>query len=640
MRSTFVASLLILLALPLNAQVERPRPYPVIPDKEFLKAVKSGTRTTAGIPGPAYWQNRTDYTIKARILPGQRRLEGIAEIVYHNNSPDTLRSLRISLLQNLHKEGATRVIRTEVTGGYTLNRIAVNGERAEEGGRSGTRYFVNGTTLAVIPSNPLVPGGTASLVIDYAFKIPQTGISGRMGYNTDSLFFIGYWYPQMLVYNDVVGWQDDQFLGASEFYSGFGRYDYTIEMPNDWLVWGTGILLNKKQTLTDTVLARLVRAESSDRTVRIVGPEDFGKATQRGLNGWLTWKFMAENVRDVAWIATRSSIWEAARTTLGNGKVTMAHAFWREKAFRWARSVEYTQQSISVLSAFTSIAYPWPHMTAVEGGGIMGGGMEFPMMTLIGDFNRGSDLNLLGVTAHEEAHMWVPMIVNTDERRHGWMDEGITTFHTVEALRGIVPDSVKPSERFDGYVGFARDGREGEVMRRSDFHYPGGAWGVASYGKPAAILHMLRGVLGEELFLKAFRTFLTRWAWKHPYPWDLFNTFATVSGKNLDWFVRPWYYENWTLDQAIADVQTTPSGASITIEDNGWVPMPVLLTITRANGTTEELRIPETQWLSGRKSVQVSVASGSPVTKVEIDPMYYFADVDRKNNVWSASQHP
>ena len=620
------------------AQQARPVPYPVVPDRDFSDAVKAGTRTMTGEQGAAYWQNSADYKIHVRVLPEQKRLEAQAQITYHNSSPDTLRSLRVSLLQNLHAEGAVRLRTAEVTGGYTLNSVAANGERLPEGGRSGSRYFVNTTTLFVFPTDPTPPGGSAVITIDYAYKIPQAGIGARMGYDTDSLFYIAYWYPQMQVFNDVVGWQSDPFFGGAEFYADFSNYEYTVEMPDDWLVWGTGVLQDEEDVLADKVYERLQKARKSDTTVRLVGPEDFGKTTKPGTNGWQTWTFKAENVRDVAWLATRHSIWEAARTPVGGGKYAMAHGFWRETSPKWANSVEYTQKSIAFLSTYTGVPYPWPHMTAIEADKIIGGGMEFPMMTLIGGYNRGSDMNLFGVHAHEEAHLWVPMIVNTDERRYSWMDEGTTSYHTDEAIRGIFPDSAKAEDRFNGYLGIARAGREGDIMRWSNFHYDGWSYGVASYAKPASILHMYKGVLGEEMFLKAFRKYLSTWAWKHPYPWDMFNTFSAVSGKNLDWFVRAWYYETWTLDQAIAGVKQTASGTEITIEDKGLVPMPVLLTVTREDGTTKEYRISEQEWLSGKKSASIMVPAGSPVTKVEIDPKYYFADLDRANNVWEKEQ--
>ena len=640
--SQFLFAILCVSFFTVSALSQRPRPYPVVPVKGFRAAVDSGYRTMTGVPGPKYWQNTADYKIYARILPEQKRLEGRVGITYRNNSPDTLRTLRVALLQNVHGKGAIRNVPLEVTEGYQLNSVTANGERLSSGLRSGPRYVTQATSLIIFPQKPVAPKSTASIEIDFAYKIPQAGISGRMGYDTDSLFYLAYWYPQMLVFNDVVAWQDDPFLGIAEFYSDFANYEYTIEMPDDWLLHGTGVVQNPKDTYSADVLKRLALAEKSDTTVRIVGPEDFGKSTKKGVNGWLTWKFKAENVRDVAWLATRSSIWEGARTSVGDrnkdGKpdYAMCYSFWRPTSWRWARSVEYTQKPIAFLSKFTDLSYPWPHMTAVEADKIIGGGMEYPMMTLISSYNNAGDLGLLGVHSHEEAHMWVPMIVNVDERRYAWMDEGTTSFHTEEAMRSILPDSVKPkaATRFNGYLGLARSEGEGSIMTWSNFHTGGFAYGVASYPKPASILHMFRGVLGDEMFLKAFRTYLKTWAWKHPYPWDMFNTFSAVSGKNLDWFMRAWYYETWTLDQAIAEVKATASGTEITIEDKGWVPMPVLLTATRADSSQVQLRISEEEWLAGKTKTTVTVPAGSEVVRVEIDPAYYFADVDRKNNVW------
>ncbi len=634
-RAMFVVLFLVTAAA---AQVERPRPYPVVPDQDFQRAVKAGTRTDTGVPGEKYWQNTADYVIHARILPEHKRLEGKAVITYHNNSPDTLRTLRLSLLQNIHTDDAMRLLRVETTDGIELHDVVVGGMRLHEGGRSGARYFVNGTSMTVFSPDPLPPGGTSTIAIDYAFAIPQKGISARMGYDTDSLFYIGYWYPQMQVFNDVVGWQSDAFLGVAEFYAPFGDYEYTIEMPEDWLLWGTGELVNAKDNLSDAVFGRLKTARESDETYRIVGPEDFGTATKKGKNGWLSWTFSAKNVHDVAFLATRHSTWEAARTPVGKGRFAMAHAFWRETQPKWKHSVEYTQKSIAFLSGYTSVPYPWPHMTAVEADGIIGGGMEFPMMTVIGGYDRAPLMSLFGVHAHEEAHMWVPMIVNTDERRYSWMDEGTTSFHTDEAIRGIFPDSADAADRFNGYLPIARAGQEGEIMRWSNFHSNGWAYGVASYAKPASILHMYKGVLGEEMFLKAYRKYMQTWAWKHPYPWDMFNIFSAESGKDLSWFVRAWYYETWTLDQAVAGVEQTADGAVITVEDKGWVPMPVLLTVTHEDGSTGEYRISEDEWLSGKMTASITVPAASPVVKVEIDPKYYFADLDRKNNVWEKQE--
>lgn len=263
------------------------------------------------------------------------------------------------------------------------------------------------------------------------------------------------------------------------------------------------------------------------------------------------------------------------------------------------------------------------------------------MMTLIGDYNERGDSALYYVVAHELAHMWVPMMLSTNERRYAWFDEGTTTFNENNARMEFYPGRNHFLGDQDTYVQVARAGQEGPIMTWSDFHRPGPAYGVASYSKPASVLHALTGVLGEETFERAYREYFDRWVWKHPYPWDMFNTFEDVAGRDLDWFWRAWYYESaqdgeWLLDQAVAGVERLPSGQTrITIGDEGWVPMPVLLRITRQDGAVLEERIPVDRWLQGAATATITVPAGAPVTRVEIDPDRYFPDADRRDNVWT-----
>jgi hypothetical protein len=256
------------------------------------------------------------------------------------------------------------------------------------------------------------------------------------------------------------------------------------------------------------------------------------------------------------------------------------------------------------------------------------------MMTLIGHYNQQrSDSNLYHVTAHELSHMWQPMIVSSDERRHAWIDEGAATFYENQASKDFFPGVNFELRDHASYFEVARSGQEAEIMRWSYLQHFN-AYGVASYEKPASLLAALRGVLGEETFLRAYRTFLSEWAYKHPYPWDLFNTFERVSGRNLDWFWRSWYYETWTLDQAVASVEQLPEGTRIVIDDRGLVPMPVHLTITRSDGEVIRREIPVETWLAGATTATITVPPGAPVTRVEIDREHSFPDIDRSNNAW------
>jgi hypothetical protein len=630
-----------------DAVAPRPLPYPLEVPHAFQTALAHGTRSPNGAPGPNYWQNWTDYTVHARLDTLAKRVDGTAHIVYHNRSPQPLPVLVLQLILNVQVEGTVRNRQVEVTPGMEIKRLVVQGEQLaavtpETGAGVQSGYLVDETRLEVKPSQPIPSGGAAVLDIDYGLMIPQRGAAGRMGWSRDDLFYLAYWYPQMAVFDDVWGWQADAFLGNAEFYMGYGDYDVTLEVPQGWVVMGTGQLTNADSVLEPAIVARLHAAEASDTVVHVVTAADFGagKATQQSASGWLSWHFTADSVRDVAYSVTRASMWDAARTPVGdrNGdgqpEYARVDAIYRATAPRWAQSWRYVQHSIDFLSRWTAFPYPWSHMTAVEGDGIIGGGMEYPMMTLISAYTDASDTALYGVTAHELGHMWFPMIVGSDERRRSWMDEGTTTFNAGAAENEFFPGRRWEAGNYEAYAEITRTDQEGPIMRWSDFHYTGYEYTMASYGKPAMLLWTLRGLLGEETFAKTYHTYLRRWAFKHPKPWDFFNTFNDGSGRNLDWFWRVFYYDTWTLDQAVTSVKTARNGTTITVADLGLAPMPARLTITLADGRTMKGEIPVARWLAGAHTADYVVKTSSPVVKVEIDAEQVFPDVDRTNNVW------
>jgi hypothetical protein len=625
------------------SEAQRPLPHPLQIPAAYRRAIANGTRSESGTPGPLYWQQWAEYDLDAKLDPAAHRLDGTTNITYHNNSPDTLAVLWVHLHQNLHAEGAARREEVEVTGGMELNRVSVDGVELMEADPDSIGYHVFGTRMLISPPTPIAPGATVALSFEYGFNIPQAGAGNRMGYSGDDFYFLAYWYPQIAVYDDLAGWHFDLFTGNAEFYAGFARYDIEIEAPSDWLIVSTRELQNPERTLSATVRERLTPVMDSDEIVPIVTPAEFGRgSTWADAGASIRWHFVADSVHDVSASVTRASNWDATRTPVGDrdgdGSIDYAliNALYRESAPFWKEAARYSQHSIATLSEYTGYSYPWPHMTAVEGGGIIGGGMEFPMMTLIGDYNQRGQERLYMVVAHELAHMWIPMIASNNERRYAWLDEGTTTFNENRAREDFFPGRDHNREDREEYVELAlRDG-EGEILRWSDFHYPG-AYGVASYEKPSTVLVALRGMLGEETFIKAYHEFWDRWAFKHPSPWDFFSTFEDVSGRNLDWFWSAWYQETWTLDHAIGEVRLLDGGrAEIEIIDEGLVPMPVDVVVTRENGSTERHEVPVDVWLRGAVHTLVATRAGAPIVRIDLDPEFDFPDVDRTNNTWPA----
>jgi hypothetical protein len=619
----------------------RPLPAPITPSLPFLAAVEEGTRTMVGEPGETYWQQDARYQLTARLLPERRRLEGSGRFVYYNNSPYRLPELRMEIAQNLHAPGVVRVEPAQVTGGVSLARVRVNGRALREGGTTGARYLVDGTQLILMPDRPVAPGDSAVVEMDWSFSVPQAGAGARMGYDGDDLFFLAYWYPIFSVFDDVTGWFTEPFRGRAEFYAGFADYELTVEAPEGWLVFATGAHENPRQTLAPNVFARLLDARMSDEPLVVVGPEHFEDAlTQPSPRRPLSWQFSSTRVRDVAFGAVRRSVWEAARAQVGDvtgdGRpdYTVVNTVYRPEAFRWRQVTAFQQHSLSFLSSYLGMPYPWPHMTAIEGAGIIRGGMEYPMMTLMGDYTERGDSALYYVTVHELAHMWVPMIVGTNERFHTWLDEGMTTFNENEARHDFFPGVDHYAEDRELYLNVARADMEGEIMRRSDFHYDQLSFVVASYMKPATVMVALRSLIGEDTFNQAYREFLQTWAYAHPQPWDFFHAFERASGRDLSWFWYTWYHTTWTLDQAVADVTVDGRNTVIRIEDRGLAPMPARVVITLENGEQLFREVPVENWLAGAREASITVTTRSPVVRVEIDPENHFPDIDRENNVW------
>ncbi|WP_138431561.1 M1 family metallopeptidase [Fodinibius saliphilus] len=607
----------------------------------FFNAVELDTRTMSGKPGPDYWTQRAHYNIDAELIPADTLLKGSSTITYYNNSPDTLRNLFMELAQNLHKKGVQRSSKQEVTGGINLHKVTVNSKELSpiQMRSAPSGFSVNGTQMVVRPDEPLAPGDSTNISIDWDFKVPKTGADGRMGYSKDNLYYIAYWYPQMRVYDDVNGWFTDPFTGNAEFYHDFASYNVDITVPEQWMVASTGRLQNSKSILKEDIHQRLTKAHQSDSVVHVVTKDDFGAVTKSTKNGKITWNFEAEKVRDFAFSVTKESLWDATRASVGDrdgdesDDFSSINAIYRSSAPLWTNAAKFTRHAITFLSDYTGLAYPWPHMTSVEGGGIIGGGMEFPMITIIGDYKGRRAQSLYAVIAHELAHMWVPMQISTNERRYAWMDEGTTTFNENQAKKTYYPD--KPNfdiNDMQSYLRITYTDIEGPIMRWSDYHYNSFAYSKASYPKPATMLVSLRNLLGEETFNKAYHTFLERWRYKYPYPWDMFNTFEDVSGQDLDWFWRSWYYETWTLDHAIADVTVRANSSRITIHDNGLAPMPAIIAITLSDGSTVMRKIPVDKWLKGATKASITVEGLA--TKVVIDPEKLYPDTNRGNNRW------
>jgi hypothetical protein len=606
----------------------------------FERAVTNGTRTRTGKPGPRYWQQWADYRLEAELNPISKRLTGKGSVTYYNRSPDALKEVYVHLLHNIFAPNARHD--TDVpwqVEGIELDRVAVQGQELQKTEGDAPGYKVDGTVMRIQLPRTLPPGGSVAFDFAWKLRIPPDG--APRGGQDGEVFYINYWYPQIAVYDDINGWQIDQYLGNAEFYMGYGNYDVALTVPAGWLVDATGRLQNPAEVLSSQTRERLDSAGRAPGIVHVVTDLDRepGRSTTAGTNGKLTWRFRAEKVRDVAWATSARYLWDATNAAVGDATgdgrpdTTAIYSFYRPEQRRishWDESARYARYSIEFFSKYLA-PYPYPHMTAVDGPTSCGG-MEYPMMTCIG--GQWDTLGLYEVTTHEIGHMWFPMVVGSDEKRYAWMDEGLTQFDQSQSMDDFFKGFDDEARNRKNYLDIAQMGGEVELMHHGDRYPTYASYGVASYYKPASVLVALRAVLGAETFHKAFTEYIRRWSYKHPSPYDFFHTFEDVSGKDLSWFWRTWFFETWKLDQAIDTVTTVGDSLEVIVENRGRAPMPVFLAVTRANGRVDQLTIPVDVWFAGDRRHAIRIVREPTVKTIEIDPEKQFPDLDRTNQVW------
>jgi peptidase M1-like protein len=617
----------------------RPEAMTVPISDAYEHAISKGTRTRQGTPGPRYWQQWADYRLEAELNPVSKRLTGKGSIAYQNRSPDTLAEVYVQLLHNIFAPGSRH--NTDVpwaVEGVELSRVAAQGQELKPGDGDSPGYKVDGTIMRIRLPRPIAPGGSANFDFSWRLRIPPDG-APRGGQDGET-YYINYWYPQMAVYDDINGWQIDQYLGNAEFYMGYGNYDVALTLPAGWLVDATGRLQNPAEVLSVQTRARLDSAAHTNRVVHVVTEADrkAGTSTTAGANGKLTWRYRAERVRDVSWAASPKYLWDATSAVVGDATgdgrpdTSAIYSFYRPeaRASHWDLSARYSQYSIEFFSRYLS-PYPYPHMTAVDGPTSCGG-MEYPMMTCIG--GQWDTLGLYEVTTHEIGHMWFPMVVGSDEKRYAWMDEGLTQFDQSQSMDAFFKGFDDEARNRKNYLDFAETSNEVELMHHGDRYPSYPSYGVASYYKPATIMVALRGVLGEDTFNRAYKEYIRRWAYKHPSPYDFFNTFENVSGRDLSWFWRSWFFETWKLDQQIDTVTTAGDSLEVAVSNRGKIPMPLRLTVTRIDGKVERDTLPAEVWLQGDRRRVIKVAREPGVRSIEIDAEKEFPDLDRSNQVW------
>ncbi len=597
-------------------------------------------RTASGKPGPAYWQNSADYLLEVSLDDKTHIISGNVTIHYTNNSPETLDFIWLYLEQNRFTEHSRGTLTTPVQGnrysGDVEGGFELSGVSAKTKTGTSSKYLVDDTRMQIFLDRALAAkGGEVEIKMDFKFKVPERGMDrmGRLEVEAGTIYALAQWYPRVAVFDDVVGWNTEPYLGAGEFYCEYGDFDVKITAPANHTVVCSGILQNPTDVLTKTQQRRWAQAEKSDKTVYLIKPNEVGKPSSYVKNnGNLTWHFKMQNTRDVAWASSNAFIWDASKMDLGNGETGLAQSVYPQESDgknAWNRSTEYTKASVEF---YSKTYYPYPYKNAINVAANVGG-MEYPGVSFCSYRSVGS--RLWGVTDHEFGHNWFPMIVGTNERRYPWLDEGLNTFinhySTVAFNNGEYDTRMEGPRSLIPYL--TADTREGietspEVANARNLAY-------TAYYKPFAGLYLLREyILGHERFDNAFKSYIKTWAYKHPQPNDFFNHIENVAGENLDYFWKGWFFGNGNIDLGISSVEPYNGGYLITLENEGQIPMPVQLEVIYSDDTSEKVSLPVEIWHRGN-SWEHFIKTDKQVRRVVLDPDKIVPDVNLLNDTWN-----
>ena len=619
------------------------------------RAYDAGTRDMTGRPGPNYWQLQTDFVINARLDPATQTITGTETITVHNNSPQELNDIVLRLDHNIFRGLVPRgtSVPAENTDGMVVTSIKVNGDaidltapaagggRGRGAGAAPRRLSASGldqTVARISLAAPIAAKSDAKLEIAWHTKLPG-GPNGRGHRMTqrfdDTLFQPTQWFPRLAKYDDLRGWDTSLYLGPAEFYNNFGRFDVRIDVPGGWIVSGTGVLQNPQEVLTATARARLAKVLDTDDVITIVGDDEVGPGQATASGERLVWHFAADMVNDFAWATAKKFTWKATRATIpGKGPVPIHIVYQPEHANLYANAGAVARHALEFYSRLWA-PYPFPQLTLQDG---PSAGMEYPMVI---NSNQGA-------ADHETGHQWWPMMVGTNETWYGWMDEGFNQYMNILSgadARGTTPNLNGLGQRYG-----QTSGDENEPPMMWAANNAGAMYSFQTYSKAPLMLSMLGGIVGDSAVQKAMSEYTKVWSFKHPSPWDFVNFMNHELKQELNWFWYSWLWTTDSVDGSIEKVVTVGNRTTVTVQQAGQMPSPVVLKVTLApagpavkpmtnatmvDETTAIVTWPADVWFKGTRTFDAVLDfGGRAVTHVILDPGCRFPDRDPADNTW------
>jgi hypothetical protein len=617
----FTTVVILLISIPSMCQKTM-----LFESKEYKRAYENNTRSRDGSPGKEYWQNRSTYEITAAFDPEEKLIQGHLSVEYFNESPDSLGTMVFKLMQNIYSKGAARQMAVDpgmLHDGIQIDEVSYNGKVLE-----GQSIQISGTVMTI--SLPVYMRSQDQGKVDLDFSTPVPPQSGlRSGTIDSTSFFMAYWFPQVAVYDDIFGWDKDEYVGVPETYNDFSNYSVALTLPSQYNVWATGQLQNPKEVFSDAILERMEKSKTSNEPVMIIDEADF-----RTANGQKkTWRFYAENVPDFAWGTSDHYLWQgmAAMNPDRENLCWVQSAYGKGDAnFDWVVGV--AKRSVEVFANdFPGV--PYPYFKHISFSGTEGGGMEFPM--LANNHATPDSVSTIVVTAHELAHNYFPFMMGINERKYGWWDETITTL-----METYLSQKAYPNHRLQGFMN-----------RRFSFPYLASSHDMMPlmtetssmmkvmptianfYIKGPAMMDGFQNLVGEERFNALLKDFINLWQGKHPTPYDFFYFVNSEEKTNYNWFWNACFMAKGYPDLAITGASQKKKQLTVEVSNVGQTPAPFQLEITLNSGETMEKQYNIAEWKDGEEVLSLQIPVAEKVEKIMITRDFFY-DTNAANNQW------
>ena len=598
-----------------------------------------------------YWQQHVDYKMNVTMDAKNYQYKGKQDLVYTNNSQDTLRKVYYHLFNNAFQPGSemdVRIQNIKDPDARMVNKVKVGNQEVKESriknlkpneiGYLRVSNFMQdgvaamtktiGTILEVTLPKPILPNSKTTLTLDFDGQVPvQIRRSGRNNAEGVALS-MAQWYPKIAEF-DFEGWHADPYI-AREFHGVWGNFDVKITIDKEYVIGGTGYLQNKNE----------IGHGYQDPGIIVTIPK---KTTT------LTWHFNAPMVHDFTWAADKEYIHDVVK---GPNDVDL-HFFYKNNPKFIQNWKNLQPKTVELMKIFNKTVgdYPYKQYSVIQGGD---GGMEYAMCTLI--LGQGSFEGLVGVTAHEMAHSWFQHVLASNESKHGWMDEGFTSFLDDYGSNEIADKKVENPfiGAYRGYLSMVNSGKELPQATHADRFDENRVYSITSYSKGELFLTQLIYLIGKENLLKTLKKYYKDFQFKHPTPNDIKRSAERVSGANLDWYLTDWTQTTNTIDYGIKEVKENANQTTVTLERIGRMPMPIDLLVEYTDGTMESFYIPLrmmsfekenpnpaikrtvlSDWAWAFPTKEFSIAKPkSAIKKITIDPSGLMADVKQENNVY------